>query len=165
MSSVPSPFPPLAPSQAVAFQTAFAQLDTNRDGWVQGVDCFAAFMQSGLPKATLKQVWDVVAGDDGQLNMHQFVQVIDYLAAMQFECQLGHIHRSARLQIDYLVCILAAESVPDRMQQAGHACAQRFATRAVSAHIGKCQPGLPAGASFFNLRWYLRYSLLLMPTT
>lgn len=28
-------FPPLSPEQANAFQTAFTQLDTDRDGWVQ----------------------------------------------------------------------------------------------------------------------------------
>lgn len=38
----------------------------------QGGDCFSFFMQWGLPKAVLKQVWDVVAGDEGQLNPQQF---------------------------------------------------------------------------------------------
>lgn len=41
----------------------------------QGVDCFGVFMQSGLPKEVLKAVWDLVAGDAGQLSRHQFVQV------------------------------------------------------------------------------------------
>lgn len=68
-------FPPLTPDQAAAFQVAFAQLDADGDGYVQGVDCFPAFMQSGLPKAALKEVWDLVAGEAGQLSAHQFVQV------------------------------------------------------------------------------------------
>ncbi len=68
-------YPPLAPEHANAFATAFEQLDTDRDGFVQGVDCFGAFMQSGLPKQLLKDIWDLVAGDAGYLNRHQFVQV------------------------------------------------------------------------------------------
>lgn len=72
----PPPFPPLAPDKASAYQTAFEQLDADRDGLVQGVDCFSAFMRSGLPKTALKEVWDVVAGDVGQLNRHQFVQCL-----------------------------------------------------------------------------------------
>lgn len=47
----------------------------------QGVDCFGAFMQSGLPKEMLKAVWDLVAGDAGQLSRHQFVQVCVGLGA------------------------------------------------------------------------------------
>ncbi|KAL4419756.1 hypothetical protein ABPG75_006854 [Micractinium tetrahymenae] len=69
-------FPPLAAEQAAAFQTAFAQLDTDRDGFVQGTDCFGAFMQSGLPKAALKHIWDLVAGNEPRLNRHQFVQAL-----------------------------------------------------------------------------------------
>ena len=34
----------------------------------QGTDCFGAFMQSGLPKASLKQIWDLVAGDEPRLK-------------------------------------------------------------------------------------------------
>jgi hypothetical protein len=68
-------YPPLSSDQATAYQLAFAQLDTDHDGYAQGVDCFPVFMQSGLHQAALKQVWDVVAGDDGQLSAHQFVQV------------------------------------------------------------------------------------------
>ena len=34
----------------------------------QGMDCFGAFMQSGLPKAALKQIWDLVAGDEARLK-------------------------------------------------------------------------------------------------
>ena len=33
--AAPPPFPPLAPEQATAFQTAFTQLDLDRDGFVQ----------------------------------------------------------------------------------------------------------------------------------
>lgn len=67
-------FPPLGPHKAATYQTAFEQLDTDKDGCVQGVDCFAAFMRSGLPKSTLKSIWDVVAGNEGSLNRHQFIQ-------------------------------------------------------------------------------------------
>ena len=43
---------------------------------LQGGDCFNAFMQWGLPKATLKDVWQVVAGNEGRLAQHQFVQCL-----------------------------------------------------------------------------------------
>jgi hypothetical protein len=33
-------------------------------------------MRSGLPKDILKSIWDVVAGDEGHLNRHQFVQCL-----------------------------------------------------------------------------------------
>ena len=76
-SSVTTPaYPPLAPDKASSYQTAFEQLDGDRDGLVQGVDCFPALMRSGLPKDTLKAIWDVVAGDAGYLNRHQFVQCL-----------------------------------------------------------------------------------------
>jgi hypothetical protein len=68
-------YPPLAPEQAAAFQTAFQQLDTDHDGYVNGVDCFPAFMRSGLSKQTLKRIWDVVAGNEGRLNLHELIQV------------------------------------------------------------------------------------------
>ena len=43
---------------------------------VQGGDCFGAFMQWGLPKGTLKDVWATVAGDEGYLSQQQFVQCL-----------------------------------------------------------------------------------------
>uniref|UniRef100_A0A1D1ZRW5 Uncharacterized protein n=3 Tax=Auxenochlorella protothecoides TaxID=3075 RepID=A0A1D1ZRW5_AUXPR len=69
-------FVPLAPEQVAAFSTAFAQLDANRNGVVQGVDCFGVFMRSGLPKDALKRIWDLVAGAAGHLSSHQFVQAL-----------------------------------------------------------------------------------------
>ncbi|KAL4548135.1 hypothetical protein Ndes2526B_g07333 [Nannochloris sp. 'desiccata'] len=69
-------YPPLVPDKASSYQTAFEQLDGDHDGYVQGVDCFPALMRSGLPKDILKSIWDVVAGDEGQLNRHQFVQCL-----------------------------------------------------------------------------------------
>jgi len=32
---------------------------------VQGAECFPVFMQSGLDKAILKRMWDLVAGNSG----------------------------------------------------------------------------------------------------
>jgi hypothetical protein len=43
---------------------------------MQGGDCFGAFMQWGLPKGTLKDVWAAVAGDQGYLSQQQFVQCL-----------------------------------------------------------------------------------------
>ena len=69
-------YPVLSPDKASSYQTAFEQLDGDHDGLVQGVDCFPALMRSGLPKDILKSIWDVVAGDEGHLNNHQFVQCL-----------------------------------------------------------------------------------------
>ena len=43
---------------------------------MQGGECFGYFMQWGLPKATLKDIWEVVAGDEGRLTQQQFVSYI-----------------------------------------------------------------------------------------
>ncbi|KAL3162274.1 hypothetical protein ABBQ32_009966 [Trebouxia sp. C0010 RCD-2024] len=71
-----SNFPPMQPADAVRYQSMFQQMDNDRDGYVQGGDCFGAFMQWGLPKGTLKDVWAAVAGDEGYLSQHQFVQCL-----------------------------------------------------------------------------------------
>ena len=39
----------------------------------QGSECFAFFLQSGLGKGVLKDVWAAVAGDEGRLSQPQFV--------------------------------------------------------------------------------------------
>lgn len=67
-------YPMLKQDTAVGYQTAFDQLDGDRDGLVKGSECFQAFMQSGLSKSALKSIWDVVAGNEGALNRHQFIQ-------------------------------------------------------------------------------------------
>ncbi|DBB00571.1 TPA: hypothetical protein ACH3X3_002269 [Trebouxia sp. C0006] len=71
-----SSFPAMQPADAVRYQSMFQQMDNNRDGYVQGGDCFGAFMQWGLPKGTLKDVWAAVAGDQGYLSQQQFVQCL-----------------------------------------------------------------------------------------
>lgn len=43
---------------------------------MQGGECFGYFMQWGLPKAMLKKIWEVVAGDEGRLTQRQFVSCI-----------------------------------------------------------------------------------------
>lgn len=42
----------------------------------QGGDCYSFFLQWGLPKPTLKLVWDVVAGNQGFLTAQQFVSCL-----------------------------------------------------------------------------------------
>lgn len=42
----------------------------------QGGECFGYFMQWGLPKAALKDIWELVAGDEGRLTQRQFVSCI-----------------------------------------------------------------------------------------
>ncbi len=39
----------------------------------QGGECFAFFLQSGLGKGVLKDVWAAVAGDEGRLSAPQFL--------------------------------------------------------------------------------------------
>ena len=41
----------------------------------QGGDCFTAFLQWGLDKAVLRDIWDMVASGAGALNGNQFCQV------------------------------------------------------------------------------------------
>ena len=67
-------FPPMTAEKARVYQTAFDQLDSGNRQILTGTVCFGAFMQSGLSKGTLKDIWDVVAGNSGELNRHQFVQ-------------------------------------------------------------------------------------------
>ncbi len=73
-SQQPSAFPLMTGEKALAYQAAFDHLDLDKDGFVKGSECFGVFMQSGLSKAVLKNIWDVVAGNEGALNRHQFVQ-------------------------------------------------------------------------------------------
>lgn len=39
----------------------------------QGGECFGFFLQSGLDKAVLRDVWTLVAGAEGRLSQQQFV--------------------------------------------------------------------------------------------
>jgi len=65
--------PGMNPQALARFRQAFAQLDTDRDGFVAGGECFPVFMKSGLDKGVLKSIWDLVAGNEGKLNEQQFV--------------------------------------------------------------------------------------------
>ncbi|KAF5827771.1 hypothetical protein DUNSADRAFT_18777 [Dunaliella salina] len=58
------------------YEAAFLQLDKDRDGLVQGRDCFGYFMQWNLDKAVLKHIWDVVAGNKGTLNKQQLASCL-----------------------------------------------------------------------------------------
>ncbi len=65
--------PGMSAQELARFRQAFAQLDTDRDGFVAGAECFPVFMKSGLDKGVLKSIWDLVAGNEGALNEQQFV--------------------------------------------------------------------------------------------
>ncbi|GIL62642.1 hypothetical protein Vafri_16832, partial [Volvox africanus] len=69
----PGSYPPLPASQLQHFQASFLQLDTDRDGFVTGAECFGFFSQSGLEKAALRDIWNLVAGTEGRLSRQQFV--------------------------------------------------------------------------------------------
>ncbi|KAJ9522752.1 hypothetical protein QJQ45_019838 [Haematococcus lacustris] len=66
-------FAPATPADMARYQAAFQQLDSDRDGLVQGSDCFTFFMQWGLDKAVLRHIWDIVAGSGGALTQAQLV--------------------------------------------------------------------------------------------
>lgn len=42
-------------------------------GGVQGVDCAGFFTQWGLQKDVLRDIWEVVAGDEGRLSQGHFL--------------------------------------------------------------------------------------------
>lgn len=65
-------WPPVSPAEVERYRRMFAQLDQDQDGLVQGADCFGLFSSSGLGKHQLKQIWDIVAGNVGQVNFQQF---------------------------------------------------------------------------------------------
>lgn len=69
-------FPPATPQEMQRYQTTFIQLDSDKDGFVQGGECFGYFLQWGLDKAVLRDIWNVVAGTAGQLNSEQFVKCL-----------------------------------------------------------------------------------------
>ncbi|GLC36577.1 hypothetical protein PLESTF_001275100 [Pleodorina starrii] len=66
-------YPALPASELQRFQAAFLQLDTDRDGFVTGAECFGFFTQSGLDKSVLRDIWSLVAGNDSRLSGPQFV--------------------------------------------------------------------------------------------
>ncbi|GIL89869.1 hypothetical protein Vretimale_17992 [Volvox reticuliferus] len=72
-AAAPGAYPPLPASQLQQFQASFLQLDTDRDGFVTGAECFAFFSQSGLEKSVLRDIWNLVAGTEGRLSGAQFV--------------------------------------------------------------------------------------------
>lgn len=47
----------MQPADLQRYEQEFARLDGDRDGLVQGKDCFGFFMQWGLDKAVLKHIW------------------------------------------------------------------------------------------------------------
>ena len=52
--------------------TGWQRLSALRGG-AQGSECFAFFLQSGLGKGVLKDVWAAVAGNEGRLSAPQFL--------------------------------------------------------------------------------------------
>eukprot|EP00951_Prasinocladus_malaysianus_P031631 scaffold304106_cov17-Prasinocladus_malaysianus.AAC.1 len=47
-------WPPMSPGDYQRYVASWQGLDTDRDGWVSGQDCFPVFSQSGLPREALK---------------------------------------------------------------------------------------------------------------
>lgn len=54
----------------------FASTDADRDGVVKGSECFPVFIQSGLDKGVLKQMWDIVAGSSGEAAAARWVRLL-----------------------------------------------------------------------------------------
>ncbi|KAF6263937.1 hypothetical protein COO60DRAFT_1664828 [Scenedesmus sp. NREL 46B-D3] len=65
-------FPPVTPADMQRYHATFAALDADRDGFAKGAECFPVFIKSGLDKALLKRMWDLVAGNAGSLSAEQF---------------------------------------------------------------------------------------------
>ena len=66
---------PMSEDDSKRYDMLFAQTDTNHDGVVTGQECFPVFMQwvpLGLPQDALKEVWDLVAGQNAHLTQHDF---------------------------------------------------------------------------------------------
>jgi Ca2+-binding EF-hand superfamily protein len=63
----------LSPQEQAKFRQAFVAMDTDKDGYVAGGECFPVFMKSGLDKSVLKHIWDLVAGNEGKLDEQQFL--------------------------------------------------------------------------------------------
>eukprot|EP00775_Hariotina_reticulata_P003445 gene3445-3716_t len=76
-------FPLFTPMDLQRYQATFLSTDADRDGVVKGGECFPVFMQSGLDKATLKRMWDLVAGNSGQLNQAQFFKCMYLMDGMR----------------------------------------------------------------------------------
>lgn len=57
----------------------------NRAGGLctQGKDCFGAFMQWGLPKEVLRDVWNLVAKGQGQLDAKQFISCVYFMDSVK----------------------------------------------------------------------------------
>ncbi|WIA34036.1 hypothetical protein OEZ86_012415 [Tetradesmus obliquus] len=67
-------FPPVTVADLQRYQATFAAVDTDRDGFAKGGECFPVFIKSGLDKALLKRMWDLVAGNAGSLDAQQFLK-------------------------------------------------------------------------------------------
>lgn len=74
--AAPGVFPPITPGDLQRYQAMFVQLDKDGDNIVSGADCFGAFLAWGLDKAVLRDIWNVVAGNAGQLSSDQFVKCL-----------------------------------------------------------------------------------------
>jgi len=71
--------PPMSAEDHGRYRQAFRALDSDSDGWVTGGECLPEFARTGLPRETLKAIWDVVAGSRGSLSASEFVKAM-YLA-------------------------------------------------------------------------------------
>jgi len=92
-------------------QHVFNGMDQDRDGFLQGSQCFTFFMQSGLDKSKLKHIWDVVAGSKGQLSFPEFITCQQLIA-----CAKAGKPLPTKLPPNFTVTIkaqpLAASSAP-----------------------------------------------------
>ncbi|CAG9464111.1 unnamed protein product [Pedinophyceae sp. YPF-701] len=66
-------FPLMGAATRAQYESEFSTLDSDRDGFVQGGECFGLFSQSGLSRETLRQVWSLAAGEQGALDRRQYV--------------------------------------------------------------------------------------------
>ncbi|CAL8470940.1 g10482 [Coccomyxa elongata] len=77
--SATAAFPPMPAVDAQRYRDTFMRLDTNQDGYVEGGDCAGFFLQWGLPKEVLRDIWEVVAGDEGRLSQSHFLGCLYFM--------------------------------------------------------------------------------------
>eukprot|EP00803_Ostreobium_quekettii_P004579 evm.model.scf_431.1 EVM.evm.TU.scf_431.1 scf_431:11385-13403(-) len=67
-------YPPMAAQEAMQVEALFTRLDRDRDGLVQGSECAGEFMNTGVDRGVLKDIWSAVAGNKPYLTSSDFLK-------------------------------------------------------------------------------------------
>ncbi len=66
----------------------------------QGQDCFGTFMEWGLPKEVLREIWALAAGQQGQLDARQFISCVYLMDSVKKVCYSVWELRPSELHLD-----------------------------------------------------------------